>query len=262
MKIGFIGAGNMGSALANAAAHGAKDTEVYLYDKDTEKAKAFAARIGGSYAELPLLCGECDLVFIGVKPNVVADVAEQIRGKIKEGATLVSMAAGMCISRLLELFGDMPIIRIMPNTPVGIGKGVILWAKNGKVTDGDAERFLVGMSAAGSFFELEEGLMDAGTAVSGCGPAFVYTFIDAMARGGEAAGLDYAEALLLAARTAEGAARMIIEDSRSPKELTRAVCSPGGSTIEGVRSLERDGVEERIANAVIASFNRTRELGK
>ncbi len=259
MKIGFIGAGNMGSALARAAA---SENEVFLYDKDTEKALAVARRIGGSYADGADIANRCDYIFLAVKPNVIPAVAEELSGKINSGAVVVSMAAGITIAALEAQFPSLPIIRIMPNTPAAVGMGMILWCANSRVSDTMAQGFLEAMYDAGDFLKIDEEKIDAGTAVSGCGPAFVYMFIDAMIKGGIDAGLSPREARTLATRTVAGAAEMVERTESTPEELRIAVCSPGGSTIEGVKSLMADNFEDTVSAAVSASFKRTQELGK
>ena len=261
MKIGFIGAGNMGGALARAAALG--ENEVYIYDKDGEKATRVATSIGATAStDARELASVCDCIMLGVKPNILPSVVEEIGGALG-GGVLVSMAAGVSIEKIQELLknSEYPIIRIMPNTPVAVGMGTVLCCAN-VVGSGRLEEFKEAFREAGELFDVEEGLIDAGTAVSGCGPAFVYMFIDAMAKGGEACGLTREAALAYACQTVAGAAKMLASDGRSPDELRDAVCSPGGSTIEGVKSLQNDGFYKVVADAVGASYRRTVELGK
>ena len=260
MKIGFIGAGNMGSALARAAVRG--ENEVYIYDKDTEKAKDVAKRLGAECVTVEGACESSDVIFLAVKPNILPAVSEEIREKLKTDTVLVSMAAGVTLARLGELFPDMPIIRIMPNTPCAVGQGMVVWCKNSRVGDDFADDLIEAMCEAGNFLKIDEEKIDAATAVSGCGPAFVYMFIDGLIKGGIAAGLSPKEARMLAANTVIGAGEMILECTDTPEELRIAVCSPGGSTIEGVKSLFADDFEAITEKAVAASFKRTQELGK
>lgn len=260
MKIGFIGSGNMGSALADAAVKGGNS--VFVYDKDTDKARCVAKRLGASFSELDELCTASDVIFLGVKPNILPIVSEELSGKLTRRTVLVSMAAGVSLERLGELFPDMPIIRIMPNTPAAVSAGMIVWCKNALITDEAAEGIVGAMSAAGDFLKIDEDKIDAATAVSGCGPAFVYMFIDGLIKGGVKAGLSEDEARTLAARTVMGAGKMVLEKDDTPEALRIAVCSPGGSTIEGVKSLFDDDFEEIVGRAVAASYKRTQELGK
>ncbi len=262
MKVGFIGCGNMGSALARVSAK-CPDTTVYLYDRDTARADALASLIGGISCEADIVAKESDMLFLAVKPNILPIVSEELSGKINKNATLVSMAAGVTLDRLSELFPDMPIIRIMPNTPSEVGAGMILWCNNELASADMRESFVTLMKGGATTLMLDEDKIDAGTAVSGCGPAFVFMFIDALIKGGVEAGLSYEVARILATKTVEGSARLLYaKEDKSAEELRIAVCSPGGSTIEGVKSLMADDFEKIVADAVSASFRRTQELGK
>ena len=260
IKVGFIGCGNMGGALAAAAAK-CKDAEVLLYDKDTERAEALAERLRGKAVSLDKVCG-ARLVFLGVKPNVIPAVADEVRDAIAlSGAVIVSMAAGVSTSKLEAAFGDVPVIRIMPNTPAEVGRGMILYTANTRGS-GAIPDFLEVMAAAGRCDAIEERLIDAASAISGCGPAFVYMFIEALADGGVMSGLPRDKAMLYAAETLIGAAEMVKQTGRHPGQLKDAVCSPGGSTIEGVKALEDGKIRGTISGAVVASYEKTLKLGK
>ena len=259
IKIGFIGAGNMGGAIARRA-HSTGLCEIYICDKDEDKALSLAKDVSGKICSAAEAVKNCELCFLATKPNILPLVAEEL-SDIR--ATLVSMAAGVTLDRLSELFGrDTKIIRIMPNTPILVGCGVAVYAKGEKVDEAAVEKFLSVMSRAGHVEEIDEEKIDAETAVAGCGPAFVYLFAKALAEGGVLAGLSPEASLKYAAETVKGAAQMILSDSRTPDELCRAVCSPGGSTIEGVNSLISNEFEKTVKAAVMASYNKTKTLGK
>jgi pyrroline-5-carboxylate reductase len=260
IKIGFIGCGNMGGALAAAAAK-YKDAEIRLFDKDEDKAKALAERIGGIVCDIDGVCA-CELVFLGVKPNIIPIVADEIAKKVAaSGATVISMAAGVSLAKLAVMLGDLPIIRIMPNTPAEVGYGMILYTANEKGA-GTVPLFLESMAAAGKFDAIDEHLIDAASAISGCGPAFVYMFIEALADGGVMSGLPRDKAMLYAAETLIGAAEVVKQTGRHPGALKDAVCSPGGSTIEGVKALEDGKMRGTVSGAVVASYEKTLKLGK
>ena len=260
IKIGFIGCGNMGGALAAAAAK-YKDAEIRLFDKDEDKAKSLAERIGGIVCDIDGVCA-CDLVFLGVKPNIIPIVADEIAKKVAaSGATVISMAAGVSLTKLAVMLGDLPIIRIMPNTPAEVGYGMILYTANEKGA-GTVPIFLESMAAAGKFDAIDERLIDAASAISGCGPAFVYMFIEALADGGVMSGLPRDKAMLYAAETLIGAAEVVKQTGRHPGALKDAVCSPGGSTIEGVKALEDGKMRGTVTGAVVASYEKTVKLGK
>lgn len=262
--IGFIGAGNMGGALAAAACNAGYAENVFLYDKDTAKAEALAKKLG-CHAKTLYDVIACDMIFLGVKPQFLASLAEEITPLLASRETkpvLVSMAAGVQLSRLEELFGDLPIIRIMPNMPVAAGAGMIVYCQNDRVTEEDLADFLAAMKEAGKLDAIPEALFDAATAVSGCGPAFVDLFIEALADGGVKCGLPRDKATIYAEQTVLGAAKYALESGIHPAALKDAVCSPGGSTIEGVRALEAGGFRSLAIEAVAASFEKTKQLGK
>jgi pyrroline-5-carboxylate reductase len=262
MKIGFIGAGNMGYALLQAAMSG-EDNDILVYDKDEKKAKSVASHTGATFAEAGVIASECDYVFLGVKPNIIPCVIGEIEDYIGENTTLVSMAAGVKIDSIEKMISKdgVPIIRIMPNLAVSIGSGTILWCNNTAARE-RTEAFIEAMGAAGVFAEIDESKMDAGSAISGCGPAFAYMFIAALADGGVACGLTREAALEYASQVLIGAARMVQETGRHPAELKDEVCSPGGSTIAGVLALEDGAFRATVSSAVKASYKKTRELGK
>lgn len=260
---GFIGTGNMGGALAKAAAK--QGTIKLLYANRTEeKALKLAEETGGTVTDNGSVACQADIIFLGVKPQMMEDMLLGIREGLKERKTpfaLVTMAAGLTISRIQEMAGgSYPVIRIMPNTPVSIGKGSVLYAAGENVPEETLKAFLRGLSAAGSFHELPEKLMDAGSAVSGCGPAFVDLFVEALADGGVACGLPRATALALAAEMVEGSGALVTASGQSTAELKDAVCSPGGTTIQGVRRLEEGAFRGTVMNAVIAAFEKNKDF--
>ena len=263
-KIGFIGCGNMGKALANAAAK--TDNEIYLSDYSEEKLESAVKELNAVKSNNGEIATLCDVIFLGVKPQVLSDALEPLKELFKSRPSrfvIVSMAAGIPIASLEEMTGGKyPIIRIMPNTPAAVGNGMILYCKNDLATDEDINVFLNAMQYAGLCDYIEESLFDAATAVSGCGPAFCYMFVEALAKGGVKAGLPESTALRLAAQTLIGSGAMVKETGIDPETLKINVCSPGGSTIEGVKSLDSDNLSEIVIKAVTASYNRTKELGK
>ena len=189
----------------------------------------------------------------------MADIAPVLE-KRKDRFGLVSRAAALTIPDLRQRgCGDYPLIRIMPNTPSAVGEGVIFYTCDG-VTEEEKETFLTTMSGAGRLLPLDDHLMDAGSAVSGCGPAFVDLFLEAMADGGVACGLTRPMALECAAQTLIGAARLMLETGTHPGALKDAVCSPGGSTIQGIRALEKAGFRSAVMEAVIAAYEKNGQM--
>ena len=229
MNYGFIGCGNMGGALAAAAAKSVGGEAIYLADADLQKAQALADAIGAKVTDAQTVAKECDYIVLGVKPQGMAGLLADL--PVKEGAILVSMAAGLSTDTLAQMLGKKAAwIRMMPNTPVAVGEGRILYTV--KDADPSAEEgFLNLFKETGKLYKLEEHLIDAGTALSGCGPAFVYLFIEALAEAGIEVGVPQEIAVELAEGTVLGAAKLAVESGRAPADLRQAVCSPGGSTI-------------------------------
>ncbi len=261
---GFIGTGAMGGALARAVCRKVSADQVFLANRTAEKAAALAEELGCRTADNGAIAQNADFIFLGVKPAMLEGVLAELAPALAARQTpfvLVSMAAGVGLDQVARYDGgNYPAIRIMPNTPCSIGEGMILYTC-GSTVDREAEKlFLSALSGAGRLLPLPEGLMDAGTAVSGCGPAFVDLFLESLADGGVACGLPRAAAQELAAQTMLGAAKLLLSSGAHPGVLKDAVCSPGGSTIQGVRTLEEAGFRGAVMNAVIASWEKSKAL--
>ena len=266
---GFIGTGNMGGALARAARRRLEGEDILLANRTKAKAEALAKELGASAEKSTYVAAVADYIFLGVKPQMMKDLLEEIGPKLlarwerKDRFVLVTMAAGLTIGDIQGLAGgDYPVIRIMPNTPCAVGEGVVLWDANSLVTAEEQSEFTDGLSGAGVLDRLEERLIDAGSAVAGCGPAFACLLLEALADGGVSCGLPRQKALLYAAQMLKGTAALQLETGTHPGALKDAVCSPGGSTIAGVRTLEERGFRGAAMDAVIAAVAKTRELGK
>lgn len=263
---GFIGTGNMGGALARAAAKAMDPADITLADQSAEKAKALASELGCGCADAAATAESCGYIFLGVKPQVMeamlAGIAP-ILAKRTDPFVLVSMAAGVSTRDIRRMAGaDYPVIRIMPNIPVSAGSGVILYDVTENVTEDAVRAFCESMRFAGLLDRLPETLIDAGSALSGCGPAFACLFIEALADGAVACGLPRSQAVTYAAQTLAGTAKMLLESGQHPGTLKDAVCSPGGSTIAGVGALEQGGFRACTIEAVTSAYQRTLELGK
>ena len=226
MKIGFIGTGNMGGALARAAAKGGHT--LLLANRTPAKAEALAKELGGTVCPNAVAAEAAELLFLGVDAM---------------------------------LGGGLPLIRIMPNTPAAVGAGTILYAAQ-NVTDAQLSAFRAVLAQAGLLLPLPEAQIDAASAISGCGPAFCFQFADALALGGVRAGLSYPDACRLAAQTMLGAAEMLLQGGEAPDVLKMRVCSPAGTTIEGVLALEQGGFSYTVQNAVTAAYRRTVDMTK
>lgn len=263
---GFIGCGNMGGALAAAAAKSIGGKQVFLSDFIEEKAESLAEDIFANNSDNKTIAENCKYIFLGVKPQVIFDTIKGIAPvlkKRKDRYIVVSMAAGISIEAIEKAFGfKIPVIRIMPNTPVAVGKGVILYSCDEEITVKEREEFEEIFNKAGLTDKISENLIDAASAVSGCGPAFVYLFIEALADGGVLCGLPRDKALSYAAETIKGAAEMVIKSGKHPGELKDNVCSPGGTTIEGVKALEMGAFRATTVNAVSKAYEKTLRLKK
>lgn len=262
----FIGTGNMGGALAKAARKQLAPSEILLANRTRAKALALAGELGCPTGTTADAATQGRYIFLGVKPQMMAGLLTEIAPILKQRTDrfiLVTMAAGLTMDQISAMAGgDYPVIRIMPNTPCAVGAGVVLYDSNERVTDAELSEFTAAMSGAGILDPLPEHLIDAGSAVAGCGPAFACMFIEALADGGVTVGLPRAKAMLYAAQMLEGTARLMIETGQHPGAMKDAVCSPGGSTIAGVRALEEGGLRAAAINAVIAAHKRNQELGK
>ncbi len=263
-KFGFIGCGNMGGALCTAVAKKESDTSICVCDGVKEKTDALCARFQNITAvSLTELISETEYVFLGVKPQSLQGLFDSIKNDLvnRHDIVFISMAAGKSVADIEVLCGFKPaIIRIMPNTPVSVGKGVILFDVNEKVNEKVLAEFESALSAAGVLCRISENKIDAAGALSGCGPAFVYMFIEALADGAVLCGIPRSDALLYAAATIEGAARLAIESGEHPEKLKDNVCSPGGTTIAGVKALEDAGFRAAAINAVEAAYEKTLKM--
>ena len=263
--IGFLGCGNMGGAIARAVCKATEPENVFLANRTAAKAEALAAELGCQTATNAEVAGNCDLIFLAVKPQMMEAMLEPLRFILAERTkrfVLCTMAAGLPVARIQEMAGgDYPVIRIMPNTPASVGEGMIQYCSDDVEPD-KLNEWLTAMAPAGRLDAVPESLIDAASAVSGCGPAWAYQFIEALADGGVAAGLPRAKAQEYAAQMLLGSARMVLETGKHPGELKDAVCSPGGSTIQGVRLLEERAFRGAVTDAVLAAYEKTKDLGK
>ena len=261
MKYGFIGCGNMGGAVARALS---KTTRDILVTDRSGKAAALAAELGIQYGDNETVARQCDRIFLCVKPHMMADVLKPLQSILQaRKPMLITMAAGLTVAQIEDFAATaLPVVRIMPNTPVAVGSGVIQYCHNGLVTEEMLADLLDDLRFAGRLDELEEKLIDAASALSGCGPAYTYIFLEALADGAVACGIPRAKALEYAAATLEGAARMYLETRTHPGALKDAVCSPGGSTIAGVKALEQHGFRGAVMDCVAAAYEKNKLLGK
>jgi len=264
MKVGFIGAGRMGSALIrsflDAGAVGARS--IVASDKDDNKLEALANLGVATTSDNKEVAKKADMIFLAVKPGEIFNVLDKIKDLVG-GKLIVSIAAGIP-TKLIEskLGSDVRVVRVMPNMPCAVGEGATAYClgKNTSKKDEEVVKKLFG--SVGIAVELEEGLIDAATGLSGSGPAYFYLIIKALTDAGVEEGLPKDVAEKLAAQTAKGAGAMVLKSGKTPDELIDMVRSPGGTTAEGLKAMEERKVAEAMAEAVKAATKKARELAR
>ncbi len=262
---GFIGGGMMGSAIIAGMIRkmGASPDTIYVSEcsearcQELEKEFGVHAMVGAKgFAD------KVDVLILAIKPQAAISAMKEVAPLIRPDTLLASIVAGLKLSSLESFFPTNPIVRIMPNTPLSVGEGMSAYALNEKAQDVDVSPVSNILSACGKAVQVNEGMMDAVTGLSGSGPAYAFLMIDALSDGGVMAGLPRQTATLLAAQTLLGAARMVLETSRHPDVLRDQVTSPAGTTIAGVRVMEQKGVRGALIDAVLAATERSEALGK
>lgn len=266
-KIGLMGAGRMATALARGLVEAGivPAKAILASDPSAEARAAFAEAAPGALvaADNTKRVAHADVIFLAVKPQQLSDALDELCGAVRRDALVVSIAAGITLKRLAALLpAGQRIVRVMPNTPCLIGRGVSAFSLGSQATPEDSKLVQSLLSAVGTAFEVPETLLDAVTGLSGSGPAFVYSMIEALTAGGKAAGLPGELAAELAARTAAGAAAMVLQTGEAPSVLRERVMSPGGTTVAGLAVLGERGFTKTVAEAVIAAARRSAELGQ
>ena len=265
-KIVFIGGGNMASSIfGGLLREDSRAENIYVCDPDQQKLDALQQRYGiNVITHNDDFVALADVLVLAVKPQVMRQVVESIAAKVRKDTLIVSVAAGICekdFSRWLD--GEFAIVRCMPNTPSLVQTGASGLYANQHVNEAQHDLAESLMRAVGIVVWLEdESQMDAVTALSGSGPAYLFLVMEAMEKAGEALGLPPEQARLLTVQTALGAAKMAMESEEEVAELRKRVTSPGGTTEQGVNSLLQDGMVEAFSRALHAASNRSKELAK
>ena len=264
-KIGFIGAGNMAGALIRglltASQYAAEDMWVSDPADGQLRRLKRTYKIEGTRDNRELV-RKSQIIVLAVKPQVMAAVLDEIRAETSPRKLFISIAAGFPLRRLeAGLGGQGRVVRVMPNTPALVGKGITVAVAGGKATPADLKQTLKLFRAVGEAVSITgEDLLDAVTALSGSGPAFVYSFAESLIEGGVRGGLPQALAAQLAYATLGGAAAMLKESGMSPRELREMVTSPGGTTLAGLAALDTNHFRDAVISAVEAANRRAREL--
>jgi pyrroline-5-carboxylate reductase len=266
VKIGFIGAGKMATALASGLIHSGFTTAKSIVASDVSELalQIFATKTGGltTHANADVL-QESEIIVLAVKPQHVPTALTELRTHVKPDHLLVSIAAGVTLRTLHEGLGERcRIVRVMPNSPCLVGAGASAFACGPHATNADAELVSALLSTVGIAVPVPESQIDAVTGLSGSGPAYAFQMIEALSDGGVRVGLPRDVATKLAAQTLLGAARMVLETGEHPGSLKDAVTSPGGTTIAGLHAMERGGVRAALMDAVEMATQRSVELGR
>jgi pyrroline-5-carboxylate reductase len=263
--IAMIGGGRMASALAEGfcRAELLSPGEIVVHDPSAAAREALLARVPGlRFAATPAeAAGSAEIVWLAVKPQQAAEACGGIAG-VMSGRTLVSILAGLTTATLARLAGTPRIIRVMPNTPCLVGRGVSVACRTPDVTVAVAARVNQLLAAVGHVHEVDESLMDAVTAVSGSGPGFLALVAEALATGGTRAGLPRPLALSLAVQTLAGTGALLERTGEEPSVIRERVSSPGGTTLAGLAVLTERGVPGALIAAIEAAAARAAELGR
>ena len=260
-KIAVIGAGNMGSALIRGLIKSVDATQVTAVDIDGELLARLNEELGVNTTEdATAAVAASDIVVIAIKPQHLSDVSG-LREAMTPDHLVVSIAAGVSTHTLESVFGDVPVVRTMPNILAQIGASVAGLCAGSFAKDVHLSIASAILGAVGETVVVAEEQMDAVTGLSGSGPAYVFVLIDALAEGGTRCGLSKATAMKLATQTVLGAAKMVAESDEHPRILKDKVTSPGGTTIAGLKALEDGGFRAALMDAVEAATNRSAELG-
>ena len=266
LKIGFLGAGRMASALASGFVNAGLSSGENMIASDVsgESREAFAKSTGARVSGFnPDVAKAAALLIVAVKPAQVREVLREISSHINDRHLIVSIAAGVSTGEMeANLPPDTRVVRVMPNTPALVGASASAFALGKTATGEDAKTVHQLLSSVGVAFQVKEYLLDAVTGLSGSGPAYAYMMIEALSDGGVAAGLPRDIATRLAAQTLLGGAKMVLETGLHPGALKDMVTSPGGTTIEGVHELEKAGLRAGLINAVRAASEKSRKLGQ
>ena len=268
-NIAVIGAGNIGEALISGLVNAGVDPEtITATNRTPQRSEELNRRYGvNTTDDNEAATTNADVCFLCVKPYAVTDLIEELSETIASNETatvVVSMAAGVTLGAMTEAAqsAGTPIVRVMPNTPMQVGKGISVVAF-GKYVDEDQQELVTELlGACGKVAVVPESLIDAAAALSGSGPAYYFLLTETLVDAGVQMGLPRETAMLLATGTAEGAGAMLARSGKPPADLRADVCSPAGTTVQAVRELEESGMRGAFYRAVEAATNRAAELGE
>lgn len=264
MKIGFIGLGNMATAMIDGMLKSKLVTEDQIIG--SSKTEETRQRIREQFHINVVqhnkdVAKESDVLILAVKPQIMSEVISEIKDVVSKDSLIVSIAVGKTIDYLEEAFGkDVKIVRCMPNTPIMVQAGCTGFCANESVTVDETTLIERLFGCFGQIYSVPESLMDVVAAVSGSTPAYVFMFIEAIADAAVASGMPRAQAYQFAAQTVCGSGKLALESGKHPGELKDAVCSPAGTTIEGVRVLEQNGFRGSVIEAILATIEKSSKM--
>jgi pyrroline-5-carboxylate reductase len=259
MRLGIIGVGTIGEILAERFTK--EGHNVLAYDVRADRLKKMAEAHGLTPVENNAAVIEAaEIVVVAVKPQAFSSLMEEIRGVRLESALFISVLAGVPTSRYEEALPGVKVIRIMPNLPIKIGKGVMAISRGKNVTEGEEEQVAELLRSLGIVERIAEEKMDAVTALSGSGAGYVFAIVEALADAGVRLGIEYSQSLRMVCQTMAGSAEMVEATGKHPAELKNRVASPGGTTIEGLYVMEEKGLRGILMDAVAAAYRRAKEL--
>lgn len=261
MKIGFIGAGNLaGSIIKGLSNDFSEKYEIYVFDVIQEKARFLQEEYPVKASNFAETVQEAETLILAVKPKDIPKLLEELKQYNLDHKLIITVAAGISLGYYEEVLPDMSFVRVMPNTSSAVLHSMSGLARGKKVNDEQAQQAETIFSALGHILWLSDSKINALTAVSGSGPAYIYLFAECMSKAGNSLGLSAEEAEILTRETIVGAGKMMAESGKSPQELRLAVTSPNGTTYEALRSFESDGLEEIVRKAMKACWERAQEM--
>lgn len=266
MKLGFIGAGNMGGAILRGylASGRIQRKDVFVCGRDLDKLEKLCTELGVNPCQnIPELMDACNVIMLGVKPNMFPEIMPQVAQKYSSDKILVSMAAGVTIESISGFVGkEAKIVRVMPNTPAMVNEAMTSVSRNKNVDDKQFASVFDIFQSIGKAEEVEEQLIHCVIGVSGSSPAYTYMYIDALAEAAVKNGMNKEQATIFAAQSVLGAAKMVLETGVDPVQLRINVCSPGGTTIEAVKTLQEKGFSELVEAGFQAAVDKSRLMSK
>lgn len=262
--IGFLGCGNLAECILSGLlrSHAFLPKQIYVCNRTESKMQHLHEKYGVLFGSAELLLEKCDIIYVGVKPWAVADLMDNIAPLLKSTTILVSLAAGIAIGTIMKHLGDGPfkVLRAMPNLPCFVGEGTISITGNDKTSPEDIQRIATMFESVGKVFIVEESAIHSVIGAAGSAPAYVFMFIEALSDAAVHGGIPRSQAYEMVAQTVLGSVKMMMELKKSPSELKDMVCTPGGTTIEALRQLEKGGLRSTLMEGAIACMRKSKDM--